>query len=338
MALLVSSMIRGGLLQNEKNTVEVFNESVKSVVNITNKQVIRSGFWPNLNTQEIPAGAGSGFVWDREGHLVTNYHVVASGDSFVVSFHKDKKQYEAKVVGVEPKKDVAVLKLLEMPEQLHPISIGSSKNLLVGQKALAIGNPFGLDHTITKGIISALGRKIEGIGRVKIHHMIQTDCSINPGNSGGPLLDSEGRLIGMNTAIYSRSGSSAGIGFAVPVDTIKRLIPPLIKHGKIERPSIGILLLDDRISEYIKNIYKLDKGVVIDTVLRNSPAAKGGLRGMARDHRGYSLGDVILEVAGKEVNSYNDIYHALDGKKSGDVVVIRYRRGGSVNQLSLKLK
>ena len=326
------------LLQDETNTIHVFNTSVKSVVNVTGKQVVRTGVgWFHFDTREIPVGAGSGFVWDKSGHVVTNFHVVARGGSFVVSFHKDKKQYEAKVVGAEPKKDIAVLKLVEKPSQLHPIDKGISHSLKVGQKALAIGNPFGLDHTITQGIISALDRKIQGIGGVEIHQMIQTDCSINPGNSGGPLLNSSGELIGMNTAIYSRSGSSAGVGFAVPVDTIKRLVPQLIQYGEVQRPGLGILLFPDSSEQHIKSVYGIERGLIIKSVLAGGAAEKGGLKGMSRDRRNYVLGDVILEVDRKKVNSYNDIYHALDNKKIGDRVRIKYRRGNRTKTLSLKL-
>ena len=338
-ALTVASTSYGqDLSPGEKNTIEVFNTSVKSVVNVTGKQVVRTGFgWFHFDTREIPVGAGSGFVWDESGHIVTNYHVVARGGSFVISFHKDKKQYEAKVIGVEPKKDIAVLKLVEKPSQLHPISVGVSHSLKVGQKALAIGNPFGLDHTITQGIISALDRKIQGIGGVEIHQMIQTDCSINPGNSGGPLLDSSGRLIGMNTLIYSKSGSSAGVGFAVPVDTIKRLVPQLIRYGKVQRPGLGILLFDDSTEQHIKSVYGIKRGLIVKSVLPGGSAEKAGLKGMSRNQRSYVLGDVILEVDNKKVNNYNDIYHALDNKKIGDSVTIKYLRKRKVKTLALKL-
>ena len=326
------------LLPDEKNTINIFNSNVKSVVNVTSKQVVRTRVdWFDFDTREIPVGAGSGFVWDKLGHIVTNFHVVARGGSFVISFHKDKKQYEAKVVGVEPKKDIAVLKLVEQPSRLHPVSVGNSQSLKVGQKALAIGNPFGLDHTLTQGIISALDRKIQGIGGVEIHQMIQTDCSINPGNSGGPLLDSSGQLIGMNTSIYSQSGSSAGVGFAVPVNTIKRLVPQLIQYGKIQRPGLGILLFEDSTERHFKSVYGIKQGLIIKSVMPGGSAEKAGLKGMSRDRRYYVLGDVILEVDGKKVNDYNDIYHALDNKKIGDQVTIKYRRKNKIKTLALKL-
>ena len=321
-------------LQYELNTIKVFEKNAQSVVNVSNiKIAYRRGFF-NFDITEIPAGAGSGFVWDNKGHIVTNYHVVHNGNSFLISFHKDKKQYKAKIVGAEPKKDIAVLKLEEFPKNLHPVKLGNSSHLKVGQKAMAIGNPFGLDQTLTAGIISALGRKIQGIGNVKIHGMIQTDSSINPGNSGGPLLDSQGRVIGMNTVIYSSSGSSAGIGFAVPIDTIKRIVPELIKYGKVMRPALGIEL-----SEYsFKEHFGISKGVVIAYVNPKSPAAQAGLRGMGRDSYGQlHLGDIITAIDSKEVNSYDDIYHALEKYKVGDQVSISYIRNGKKKKVQLKL-
>ncbi len=322
------------LLEYEKNTINIFEESAKSVVNVSNIKLARRGSFFDFDIMEIPAGAGSGFVWDQQGHIVTNYHVVAKGDTFLVSFHKDKKQYKAKIIGAEPKKDIAVLKLEELPKKLYPINIGNSAKLKVGQKAMAIGNPFGLDQTITAGIISALGRKIQGIGGVKIHGMIQTDSSINPGNSGGPLLDSMGNVIGMNTLIFSSSGSSAGIGFAVPINTINRIAPELIENGKISRPGLGVSLLDDSLKDH----FGIKKGIVIRHVNPKSPAGRAGLIGMGRDRYGrYHLGDIITEIDGKEVNSFDDIYHALDNYKVGNRVAITYIRDGKKKKVKLKL-
>ncbi len=310
------------LLESEKNTISIFKNSVDTVVNVSNIQIARRGFF-DMDPTEVPAGAGTGFVWDTNGHIVTNYHVIRGGDKFVVNFHNDPKQYEAEVVGSEPRKDIAVLKVKNIPSKFKPLKIGSSSNLSVGQKALAIGNPFGLDHTLTQGIISALERKIEGIGGVKIHGMIQTDCSINPGNSGGPLIDSKGQLIGMNTMIFSASGSSAGVGFAVPIDTIKRIVPDLIKYGKVNRPGLGIALLEDNYKSY----FNVDKGLVIKYVDPSSPAGKLGLKGMTRDPRGrYYLGDILLKVDGKEVNTYDDIYNLLENYKIGQEISITYLR------------
>ena len=307
-------------LQLEKRIIDIYQKNVPSVVNVANIKVARD-FWYG-EVVEVPQGAGTGFVWDGKGHIVTNYHVVEGGNSFMVTFHNDKKQYEATVVGVSPKSDIAVLKLKKRKD-LAPIEVGSSETLKVGQLALAIGNPLGFDHSISRGIISALGRKMDGIGGVKIHDMIQTDAAINQGNSGGPLLDSSGKLIGMNTLIVSQSGSSAGLGFAVPVDTIKRAVPQLIKHGKIIRPGLGIGVLEESLRER----YVGKKGVALSFVDPEGSAGRAGLKGMMRDRYGrIYLGDVILKVDGQEVNSRDDIYHVLSKYKIGDSVIVEYIR------------
>ncbi len=325
---------RLNLLESEKNTINVFENNVKSVVNVSNIRIARTGWWFHSEEMEVPAGAGSGFVWDDDGHIVTNYHVIANGDSFVISFHKDKETYEAEVVGVYPQKDIAVLKLKKKPKKLYPIRPGVSKSLRVGQKALAIGNPFGLDHTMTSGIVSATDRKIRGVANVTIHGMIQTDCSINPGNSGGPLYDSQGKVIGMNTMIYSASGSSAGVGFSVPIDIIKSIVPQIIKHGKVKRPGLGIQLLEER----LKYHFGIEEGIVIKYVDPKSPAAKAGLEGMSRDRRGrYLLGDILLKIDGKEVNNYDEIFNVLDNYNVGDEVKITFLRGDEKKTTTLKL-
>lgn len=321
------------LLASEKNTINIFEENVKSVVNVSNIRIARTGWWFHSEEMEVPAGAGSGFVWDNDGHIVTNYHVIAGGDSFVISFHKDTETYEAEVVGTYPQKDIAVLKLKKKPKKLYPVTAGHSRGLKVGQKALAIGNPFGLDHTMTSGIVSATDRKIRGVANVTIHGMIQTDCSINPGNSGGPLYNSLGHVIGMNTMIYSPSGSSAGVGFSVPVDTIKSIVPQLIKNGKVKRPGLGISL-----QEGLKYHFGFEKGIIIKSVDPSSPAGKAGLEGMSRDTRGrYLLGDILLEVDGKEVNSYDEIFNVLENYEVGDEVEISYLRGSKEMKTKLKL-
>jgi len=214
----------GMLLENERNSISVFQNVVDSVVNVSNMRKAHSIF--EMDATEVESGTGSGFVWDKTGYIVTNYHVVDGGDSFIVSFKDDKKPYRAKFVGGDPKKDIAVLKLTETPKDLKPILPGDSKTLQVGQKALAIGNPLGLDHTLTTGTVSALERSIKGYGGVSINGMIQTDASINPGNSGGPLLDSQGKLIGINTIIYNGGGvgASSGLGFAIPVEIVKNVV------------------------------------------------------------------------------------------------------------------
>lgn len=321
------------LLNYEKNNVEIFKNVAPSVVNVSNIKIMRN-FW-DMETNEIPAGQGTGWVWNDSGYIVTNYHVVRGGDSFRISFHKDTKEYEAKIVGSEPRKDIAVLKLIKPPKNLRAVNVGSSKDLMVGQKAIAIGNPFGFDHTMTVGVVSATGRKIEGITGLKIHNMIQTDAAINPGNSGGPLLNSKGDVIGMNTQIVSGSGSSAGVGFSVPIDSIKRIVPQIIEHGKVIRPGLGIIPLEDHYAKY----FGVKEGLVIRSVDPKGGAAKAGLKGMERDRRGrYFLGDIILSIDGKKINSLDDIFHILDSYKSGDTVEIKYDSEGKVKTTEVKLQ
>ena len=321
------------LLEVETKTIDIYRRAVPSTVNVSNIKLARNMFYGEV---EIPQGAGSGFVYDESGHIITNYHVVQGGQSFVVTFHNDPKQYKAKIVGVAPDKDVAVLKLDSKPAKLSPIVFGSSKDLQVGQYSFAIGSPFGLDYTLTTGVISALGRKIDGIGGVKINDMIQTDAAINMGNSGGPLLDSDGRLIGMNTVIFSTSGSSAGLGFAVPADTIKVIVPQLIQHGKLIRPGLGIGIVPDSMK---RRIVGDDKGIIVSYVDEKGSAAKAGLKGMTQDQFGRTyLGDIILSVDGQDVNNLDDIYQVLEKHKIGDEVMVKYRREGKILATKVKLQ
>ena len=313
------------LLDYEKNSISVFQNTADSVVNVSNIQKSRGIF--DMDATEVQAGMGSGLVWDPLGHIITNYHVVDGGDSFTVSFKDDQKQYKAKFIGGDPKNDLAVLKLLELPKNLKPIPRGDSKTLLVGQKALAIGNPLGLDHTLTTGTISALGRKIKGYGGVSIDGMIQTDASINPGNSGGALLDSQGRLIGMNAMIYNAggAGSSAGLGFAIPVAIIKDLAPQIIQYGKVNRPGLGVAILEEAYAAR----FGLREGVMVKYVDPKSPAAKAGLQGISRDRRGqYYLGDVIIGINKETVKTFDDLYLAINKFKIGDKVSVKVLREG----------
>lgn len=328
-----SSWSADALLPVEEKTIEIYRRAVPSTVNVSNIRLARNMFYGEV---EIPQGAGSGFVYDSSGHIITNYHVVQGGSSFVVTFYNDPKQYKAKIVGVAPEKDIAVLKLENGPSKLSPIVFGSSKELVVGQYSFAIGSPFGLDYTLTTGVISALGRKIDGIGGVKINDMIQTDAAINMGNSGGPLLDSSGRLIGMNTVIFSTSGSSAGLGFAVPADTIKVIVPQLIQHGKLIRPGLGIGIVPDSMK---RRIIGEDKGIIVSYVDEKGSAAKAGLKGMTQDQFGRTyLGDIILSIDGQDVNNLDDIYQVLDRHKIGDEVTVRYRRDGKTLSAKIKLQ
>lgn len=313
------------LLEDEKNSISIFQNNVSSVVNVSTLVNARSS-WFDMDETQVPRGMGTGFVWDNNGHIVTNYHVIAEGDAFIVTFKDDTKQYKAKLVGGEPQKDIAVLKLEETPKNLFPIKTGESKSLMVGQKTLAIGNPFGLDHTLTTGTVSALDRKIEGFGGVSIQGTIQTDASINPGYSGGPLLDSQGRLIGINTMIYSRSGSSAGVGFAIPVDTVKQIVPQIIKYGKVIRPGLGIGILDP----YMAYRFTGNKeGIVIKYVDPKGAAGKAGVQGISRDRNGrYFIGDILIGIDDSKIENYDDLYNTLDKYKVGDKVKLKLKRQG----------
>jgi S1-C subfamily serine protease len=322
------------LLESEKNSISVFQNTADTVVNVSNLRKSRNFF--DADATEVESGMGSGLVWDRNGHIVTNSHVVAGGDAFIVAFRGDQKQYRAKLVGTDPKNDLAVLKLEEVPKNLKPIILGESKPLLVGQKALAIGNPLGLDHTLTTGSISALERKIKGYGGVSINGMIQTDASINPGNSGGALLDSMGRLIGINTMIFNAGGSqaSAGLGFAIPVDTVKDVVPQLIKFGRVTRPGLGVAVLED----YYAARFGYTEGVIIKFVDPKSPAAKAGLQGITRDRRGqYFLGDIIVSINSLPIKNYDDLYSTINKFKIGDRVKVKYLRNNKENSVDVTL-
>ncbi len=320
---------RGDLAADELNTIDIFRANSQSVVYVTSI-ALRRGFF-SLNAVEIPQGTGSGFVWDRDGRIVTNYHVISDASRIQVTM-ADQTTWKAVMVGTAPDKDLAVLQISAPAEMLRPITIGRSENLLVGQKVFAIGNPFGLDQTITSGIISALNREIDGITGRLIHGVIQTDAAINPGNSGGPLLDSAGRLIGVNTAIYSPSGAYAGIGFAVPVDEVNRVVPALIRHGRLIRPGLGVSLADERIARRIGI-----EGVLVLQVEPDSAAHQAGLRS-TRQYRGdIVLGDIIVAVAGEKVANYNDIRDVLERFSIGDEVVITVNREGQLHNISIRL-
>jgi S1-C subfamily serine protease len=298
---------------DEQSTIDVFAKFSRSVVHITSLETHRDRM--TLDVSEIPQGTGSGFIWDQDGHIVTNYHVVQYGDRAAVTLN-DNSTYPAKIIGRAPDKDIAVLRIDAPPHKLLPLPIGQSATLKVGQKVLAIGNPFGLDQTLTTGVVSGLGREIKSVTQRSIFDVIQTDASINPGNSGGPLLDSSGRLIGINTAIYSPSGTNAGIGFAVPVDTVNSIVPQLLKHGKINRPGLGINVLTDQMA-IVNNI----DGVAILAVTPGGAADQAGLTGAKRDPLGrIRLGDIIVKIDDVEVHRQSDLYRALDPHKVGDEV------------------
>lgn len=311
---------RTGLFSpEEQRTIEVFNQISPSVVFIENTAIQRDPW--SLNLFEVPQGNGSGFVWNTSGHVVTNFHVIYQADEIRVIL-ADQHQYPARVVGVDPDHDLAVLQIQAPQDRLVPVPVGSAQDLKVGQRVLAIGNPFGLDHTLTTGIISALGRTIESMTGRTIRGVIQTDAAINPGNSGGPLLDSFGRLIGINTQIISPSGVFAGVGFAVPVDIVNRIVPQLIQYGKVRRPSLGIRFLPSSVSA----TWGID-GLVIAQIIPQGPAAKAGLQSLRQGPRGeIILGDVITKVDGHPLHTINDLLDLLDQHASGDKVVVDYKR------------
>ena len=302
-----------------------------SVVYITNRQLRRDPF--SMNVSEIPAGTGSGFIWDKQGHVVTNFHVVQNGNSFTVTL-ADGMTYPAALIGTEPTKDLAVLLIDVSADSLTAVDLGDSGNLVVGQKVLALGNPFGLDQTLTTGVISALGREIRSVAGTLIEGMIQTDASINPGNSGGTLIDSSGRLIGVNTAIVSPSGTSAGVGFAVPVNTVKRIVPQLIHYGKVKHAGLAISVIPDALAGRWGV-----KGVIIRSVAAGTEAAKAGLQPIKVDQWGRVRSfDDIIAIDGKAINNFDDLFAALDTHQPGDKVTLTVQRGGKTVQVPLKLE
>lgn len=321
---------RGDLAQDEKTAVEIFKNVSRSVVYISSIELRRDFF--SLNIYEIPKGTGSGFIWDNEGRIVTNFHVIGDASRIEVIL-ADNTRWKAVLVGAAPDKDLAVLKISAPSEKLRPIPIGDSRNLLVGQRVFAIGNPFGLDQTMTSGIVSALGREIQSVTGRTIQGVIQTDAAINPGNSGGPLLDSAGRLIGVNTAIFSPSGASAGIGFAVPVEVVNRVVPEIIRHGRIIRPGIAVTIAHQRLAERLGI-----EGVLVINVQKGSSAETAGLRGTRQQGAEIILGDVIVSINNKEIKSYDDLRNEFDKYKVGDVVNIEILRDGKGLTIPVKLE
>jgi len=330
---------RGELSNVEKTQIEIFREASTSVVHITTAALARTS---DFGVARVPQGTGTGFVWREDGYIVTNFHVVNGAESAVVTL-ADNSTYSASLVGVEPSKDLAVLKINAERGALKAIPIGSSSELQVGQNVYAIGSPFGLQQTLTTGVISGLGREIRSLNNAVIRDVIQTDAAINPGNSGGPLLDSAGRLIGVNTAIYSNSGSSAGIGFAIPVDTVNRIIPDLIRYGRVERPALGIEIVPDSVLEDMRRngIAGLDAdGVLIQTVLPGSAAEEAGLQGTRFDEqrRQYVLGDLIVAFNGDPITRTADLFAALDDATVGETVQLTVLRDGESLDVDLTLQ
>lgn len=330
--LLGEAGAKSKLDRDEIQTIELFKRNTPSVVYITNLAVRRDAF--TLDFMEIPQGAGSGFIWDKQGHVVTNYHVVKGASDVQITL-TGGKEYTAAVVGFDADKDVAVLKIENDGEDLRPVTVGGSGDLQVGQRVYAIGNPFGLDHTLTTGVISGTGREIaSGINGRPISDVIQTDAAINPGNSGGPLLDSQGELIGINTAIYSPSGANSGVGFAIPVDLVRSSVEQILKFGKVVRPIVGISFAPDAAVEQLGV-----KGVLVLDAREGGPAFKAGLKGTSRDDYGrLVLGDIIVAFNGNPVKSASDLYRSLDKCRVGDTVALQVLRGSAKEDVKLTLE
>lgn len=318
-----------GLLPEERATVNLFRETQPSVVYITTLRDRRVSYF-GRRFDRVQEGTGSGFLWDDRGHVVTNFHVIGNADTYQVTLH-DQTTWPATFVGQDEEMDLAVLRIEAPAEELRPIPVGSSNDLQVGQSVLAIGNPFGLDYTLTTGVISALDREVQSIGGRELQGVIQTDAAINPGNSGGPLLDSSGRLIGVNTQIVSSGGAWAGIGFAIPVDTVNWVVPELIAHGRVNRPQLGVTLVEGaRVRPQVD-------GVLVLEVVRNSGADRAGLRPTRRTRQGIVLGDVITAIEGQPVRSVSDIRALLERQQPGDSVTVSLLRGEEETEAEVRL-
>ena len=325
---------RGNLAQDELSTIELFENSRDSVVFITTRQHVRDVWTRNIFS--VPSGTGSGFIWDDQGHIITNFHVIKGASEATVRL-ADGRDYKAALVGASPAHDIAVLKIGIGFQRPAPVPLGTSHDLKVGQKVFAIGNPFGLDWTLTTGIVSALDRSLPGEGSRVIDNLIQTDAAINPGNSGGPLLDSAGRLIGINTAIYSPSGASAGIGFAVPVDTVNRVVPQLISRGKYIRPALGITV-DGKFNDRLTSMLDVN-GVVILGVSRGSAAETAGLQGAVISPNGDIMPkDIIIAIDDKPITSVDKLLAQLDEYRVGDTINLMILRDEQVLELAVTLQ
>lgn len=324
---------RAGLLAEEIANNEVYEKAKKSVVYITTLTYRRDPL--SLDLEEVPEGSGSGFIWDEKGYIVTNFHVIQDARAAQVHLYGGQT-VQARLVGVAPDKDLAVLKIDNSSANLPPIAVGTSRDLLVGQKAYAMGNPFGVGMTFTEGVISALDRSIKSVTGRPIDHVLQTTAAINPGNSGGPLLDSSGRLIGVNTAIYSPTGAYAGIGFAIPVDTVNQVVPELIRKGKVDRPGLGVQIASAQVTRRLG----IKNGVLIVEVLPGGAAAKAGLQGTKIDARGrlVQLGDVIIAVDDKPIVSADDLFEQLTNRKVGDPVKLTVQREGERLEVQVTLQ
>ncbi len=324
------------LTKEEEINIKVYKEVSPSVVNITTTTLIRDFF--SIYPQK---GAGSGSIIDATGYILTNYHVVEGASEITVTL-SDGSKYSARLVGADPDNDLAVIKI-NPKKRLKPLKLGDSDSLQVGQKVYAIGNPFGLNSTLTTGIISALGRPLTTEGGRVIENVIQTDAPINPGNSGGPLIDTSGRMIGINTAIFTPSGGNIGIGFAIPVNTARDLIPDLIRYGRVRRPWLGIIgvPLWKELSRALG--LRVEEGILVSEVIPGGPAAKAGIRGgsVPVEISGtivYLGGDIIIEMDGRKVRAMEDIKRALRGKDEGDMVIVKVIRDNRIRTFKVRVR
>ncbi|NKB34503.1 MAG: trypsin-like serine protease [Pseudomonadales bacterium] len=318
---------------DEENNIEIFKLASPSVVHITNSRLVRSFY--SLNPQEVPQGTGTGFVWNADGYIVTNFHVVQQANRVTVTL-QDGSSYDAEPVGSDPDKDLAVLRIDAPGVELIPVNLGDSALLEVGRKVIAIGNPFGLDTTMTVGVVSALGREIDSVSRRTIQDVIQTDAAINPGNSGGPLLNSLGQLVGVNTAIYSPSGASSGIGIAIPVNTVKRIVPELITYGRVQTPILGISRIPQ--PDYYRELWGIEGVIVLDVVAGTDPE-RLGMRGIRRAQRGQiQLGDVIVEINGQPIANEDDYATVIEQHQPGDIVKVRTLRDNCLLEYDIELQ
>jgi len=319
----------------EQQRVGIFERVSPSVVNIDNYQEVEGilKFLVKPNESEVQTGSGSGFFWDKEGHVVTNYHVVAEADTLKVTYlAKDKtwKTVVANVIGKDRSTDVAVLKLKYVPKDIHPAVKGSSADLRVGQNVMAIGSPFGLDHTLTTGVVSAKGREMKSTNNYPISDCIQIDASINPGNSGGPLYDSFGDVVGMNAMMLSTSGGSIGIGFAIPIDTIKTIVDLLIKDGYVTRPYMGITYIA------ANQLGSTDTGLYVIDVEKDGPAEKAGMIGTKATFKNKVIGDLIVAINDKKVETESDVFNILKNYKPGDTIDITVMRSSTGTEMLKK--
>lgn len=322
---------------DEKNNIEIYEKFGPGVVNITSTAIVEDFFWGPYRQ----SGGGSGSIIDDKGNILTNFHVVNGAQELIVTL-ADKSTHVAKVIGADPNNDLAIIKIEAPKEKLHIVPLGTSQNLKVGQKVLAIGNPFGFERTLTIGVISGLGRPLRTESGRTIDNVIQTDASINPGNSGGPLLNSAGEIIGINTAIYSPSKGSIGIGFAVPVDVARQVIPDLLTFGRVRRPWLGIETF--AITPRLVRRYSLpvNEGLIITKVVPAGPSDRVGIRGSNQvqrrpDGRETVLGDILVKVGDQDVKTEEDLYRALKDRKIGETVQVVVYRDGQPTRLTVKL-